>query len=44
MLGSKELPIADAIISVTARLFAGNRVFSDDQHFKNVKNKVTWVE
>ena len=44
MLGSKELPIADAIISVTARLFAGDRVFSDDQYFKNVKNKVTWVE
>lgn len=43
-LNSGQIPMSDAIISVTARLFAENRVFSDDPHFKVVRNKVTWVE
>lgn len=43
-LNSGQIPMSDTIISVTARLLAGNHVFSDDPHFKEVKNKVTWIE
>ena len=40
----EELPMSDAIIAATARLLAGGRVFSDDPHFKELKNiKLTWV-
>jgi predicted nucleic acid-binding protein len=44
-LNSGELPMSDAVISVTARLLSGSRIFTDDEHFKRVKGmKVTWLD
>ncbi len=41
---SSDLPMSDAIISITARLLAGGRIFSDDEHCKGLKDtKETWV-
>ncbi len=43
-LNSGDLPMSDAIIAATARLMSGGRVFSDDPHFKELKDtKLTWV-
>ncbi|MDG6994354.1 MAG: PIN domain-containing protein [Nitrososphaerota archaeon] len=44
-LNAGELPMADAIIAATAKLFSGSKVLSDDQHFKELKNlKTSWVD
>lgn len=44
-LNSGELPMSDSVIAATACLLAGGRVFSDDPHFKKLKDvKLTWVD
>lgn len=44
-LNSGELPMSDAIIAATSRLFSGSRVLSDDPHFNELKNiKLTWID
>ena len=37
-LNSGELPMSDAIIATTAHISAAGRLFSDDEHFKGIKN------
>ena len=37
-LNSGELPMADAIIAATAHLSSAGRLFSDDEHFKGIRN------
>ena len=44
-LNSGELPLSDAIISVTACVLSDGKLFSDDEHFKALKGtKAIWVE
>ncbi len=41
-LNSGDLTMSDAVISVTARLLSGGRIFTDDEHFREQKGmKVT---
>ena len=44
-LNSGEIPMSDAIIASTARVFSGGRLFTDDEHFKSIKNiRTSWVQ
>jgi predicted nucleic acid-binding protein len=44
-LNSGELPMSDAIIASTAHLLSGGKLFSDDEHFKGIKNlKLSWID
>jgi predicted nucleic acid-binding protein len=43
-LNAGEIPMSDAIIAATARLFSYNRIFSDDPHFERIKKiKLIWT-
>lgn len=43
-LNQRDLPTSDALISATALILSGGRVFTDDEHFKGLKKiKPVWT-